>query len=213
MRDAGIQPLACIVGEPTSMVPAIAHKGVYRYKCCVRGKEAHSSLTPQVGQCHRDGGARGRQGARHGGRLRARGAALRRLRRAVLDRQRGPVPRRHRRQRGAARRRVPLRIPRPAHRRRKGDAGQVVSYARTLEPAMQKVAPDDGLPLRDHLRDPQLPGLGAGRRHPLAQRLASEPAPRWWPSAPKPASSRTPASAPWSAAPAASCRRTSPTNS
>ena len=47
MREAGIQPLACIVGEPTSMVPAIAHKGVYRYKCCVRGKEAHSSLTPQ----------------------------------------------------------------------------------------------------------------------------------------------------------------------
>jgi acetylornithine deacetylase/succinyl-diaminopimelate desuccinylase-like protein len=47
MRDAGIRPLACIVGEPTSMVPAIAHKGVYRYKCCVRGKEAHSSLTPQ----------------------------------------------------------------------------------------------------------------------------------------------------------------------
>jgi acetylornithine deacetylase len=47
MRDAGIRPVACIVGEPTSMVPAIAHKGVYRYKCCVRGKEAHSSLTPQ----------------------------------------------------------------------------------------------------------------------------------------------------------------------
>ena len=47
MRDAGISPLACIVGEPTSMVPAIAHKGVYRYRCCVRGKEAHSSLTPQ----------------------------------------------------------------------------------------------------------------------------------------------------------------------
>lgn len=46
LRDQGIQPLACIVGEPTSMVPAIAHKGVYRYKCCVRGKEAHSSLTP-----------------------------------------------------------------------------------------------------------------------------------------------------------------------
>ena len=46
LRDAGIKPLACIVGEPTSMVPAIAHKGVYRYKCCVRGKEAHSSLTP-----------------------------------------------------------------------------------------------------------------------------------------------------------------------
>lgn len=47
LRDAGITPLACIVGEPTEMVPAIAHKGVHRYKCCVRGKEAHSSLTPQ----------------------------------------------------------------------------------------------------------------------------------------------------------------------
>jgi acetylornithine deacetylase len=46
MRDAGVKPLACIVGEPTSMIPAIAHKGVYRWRCCVRGKEAHSSLTP-----------------------------------------------------------------------------------------------------------------------------------------------------------------------
>lgn len=46
LRQAQIRPLACIVGEPTSMVPAIAHKGVYRYKCRVRGKEAHSSLTP-----------------------------------------------------------------------------------------------------------------------------------------------------------------------
>lgn len=46
LREANIRPLACIVGEPTSMVPAIAHKGVYRYRCCVRGKEAHSSLTP-----------------------------------------------------------------------------------------------------------------------------------------------------------------------
>lgn len=47
MREAGVRPLACIIGEPTGMVPAIAHKGVYRYRCCVRGKEAHSSLTPQ----------------------------------------------------------------------------------------------------------------------------------------------------------------------
>ncbi len=47
MKAAGASPLACIIGEPTQMVPAIAHKGVYRYRCCVRGKEAHSSLTPQ----------------------------------------------------------------------------------------------------------------------------------------------------------------------
>jgi acetylornithine deacetylase len=46
MKDAHVNPIACIVGEPTLMIPAIAHKGVYRYKCCVRGKAAHSSLTP-----------------------------------------------------------------------------------------------------------------------------------------------------------------------
>lgn len=45
MKEAGIAPVACIVGEPTHMVPAIAHKGVYRYCCRVRGKAAHSSLT------------------------------------------------------------------------------------------------------------------------------------------------------------------------
>jgi acetylornithine deacetylase len=47
MRDAGVAPLACIVGEPTGMIPALAHKGVYRWRCCVRGHAAHSSLTPQ----------------------------------------------------------------------------------------------------------------------------------------------------------------------
>jgi acetylornithine deacetylase len=41
-------PRLCIVGEPTSMVPAIAHKGVHRWRCCVRGKAAHSSLTPSA---------------------------------------------------------------------------------------------------------------------------------------------------------------------
>jgi len=47
LREAGVRPQACLIGEPTGMLPAIAHKGVYRYRCCVRGKEAHSSLTPQ----------------------------------------------------------------------------------------------------------------------------------------------------------------------
>jgi len=47
MRERGVLPLACIVGEPTGMVPALAHKGVYRWRCCVKGKAAHSSLTPQ----------------------------------------------------------------------------------------------------------------------------------------------------------------------
>ncbi len=48
LHDAGIAPAICIVGEPTDMVPAIAHKGVHRWRCCVRGKAAHSSLTPMA---------------------------------------------------------------------------------------------------------------------------------------------------------------------
>jgi acetylornithine deacetylase len=48
LRDARIAPRLCIVGEPTGMVPAIAHKGVYRWRCCVKGKPAHSSLTPKA---------------------------------------------------------------------------------------------------------------------------------------------------------------------
>lgn len=48
LADAGVTPKLCIVGEPTAMVPAIAHKGVHRWRCCVRGKAAHSSLTPQA---------------------------------------------------------------------------------------------------------------------------------------------------------------------
>lgn len=43
----GITAAGCIVGEPTNMRPVIANKGVRSFRCCVRGKEAHSSLTPQ----------------------------------------------------------------------------------------------------------------------------------------------------------------------
>jgi len=47
LRAHGVRPRVCIVGEPTGMIPALAHKGVYRSRCCVRGHAAHSSLTPQ----------------------------------------------------------------------------------------------------------------------------------------------------------------------
>lgn len=47
LKDAGLAPRWCLVGEPTGMVPAVAHKGVYRWRCCIKGKPAHSSLTPQ----------------------------------------------------------------------------------------------------------------------------------------------------------------------
>jgi acetylornithine deacetylase len=46
MQASGLAPTHCIVGEPTAMVPAVAHKGVHRWRCCIRGKAAHSSLTP-----------------------------------------------------------------------------------------------------------------------------------------------------------------------
>lgn len=48
LKDAGLAPRHCLVGEPTGMVPAVAHKGVYRWRCCIKGKPAHSSLTPQA---------------------------------------------------------------------------------------------------------------------------------------------------------------------
>jgi acetylornithine deacetylase len=47
LRKRGVAPDGCIVGEPTSMRPIIAHKGINTYNCCVRGVAAHSSLTPQ----------------------------------------------------------------------------------------------------------------------------------------------------------------------
>ena len=48
LREADLAPRLCIVGEPTGMVPATAHKGVYRWRCCIKGKPAHSSLRPRA---------------------------------------------------------------------------------------------------------------------------------------------------------------------
>jgi acetylornithine deacetylase len=43
LDEIGLKPAGCIVGEPTSMQPIIAHKGTHRFRCRVRGREAHSS--------------------------------------------------------------------------------------------------------------------------------------------------------------------------
>jgi acetylornithine deacetylase len=43
LEEHGIKPAGCVVGEPTSMQPIIAHKGMNRFRCTVRGREAHSS--------------------------------------------------------------------------------------------------------------------------------------------------------------------------
>jgi len=43
LQENAIRPAGCIVGEPTSMQPIIAHKGTHRFRCSVHGREAHSS--------------------------------------------------------------------------------------------------------------------------------------------------------------------------
>lgn len=43
LEENSIRPAGCVVGEPTSMQPIVAHKGTHRFRCCVHGREAHSS--------------------------------------------------------------------------------------------------------------------------------------------------------------------------
>lgn len=44
LHAQGIRPAACLVGEPTQMSVVTGHKGRRELRCCVRGREAHSSL-------------------------------------------------------------------------------------------------------------------------------------------------------------------------
>ena len=46
LADRGVRPAGCIIGEPTDMQAIVAHKGKRDFCCRVRGREAHSSLTP-----------------------------------------------------------------------------------------------------------------------------------------------------------------------
>jgi len=46
LADQGVRPAGCIIGEPTDMRAIVAHKGKRDYCCTLRGREAHSSLTP-----------------------------------------------------------------------------------------------------------------------------------------------------------------------
>ncbi|MQR01937.1 acetylornithine deacetylase [Glaciimonas soli] len=45
LQELNLKAAGCIVGEPTSMQPIIAHKGTHRFRCCITGREAHSSYT------------------------------------------------------------------------------------------------------------------------------------------------------------------------
>ncbi len=47
LKERGIRPEGCVVGEPTNMQVVVAHKGINVFTCRVHGRSAHSSLTPQ----------------------------------------------------------------------------------------------------------------------------------------------------------------------
>jgi len=47
IADLPVRPKGCIIGEPTLMQVAIAHKGKKSVRAHVHGKECHSSLAPQ----------------------------------------------------------------------------------------------------------------------------------------------------------------------
>ncbi|MFL6695446.1 MAG: acetylornithine deacetylase [Ramlibacter sp.] len=174
MKEQAIKPLACIIGEPTLMIPAIAHKGVYRYKCCVRGKEAHSSLTPQSVNAIE-------MAARLAGKLRdmADGFERDEPRHAGFDVpfSTASVGQFH----GGIADNV---VPRDAEFRYEfrdlptADAramqARMEAHARELEPAMKKVAPDAGFRFETICEIPSFLGSAEDPVTRLAQRLAGE---------------------------------------
>ena len=174
LRDAGIRPVACIVGEPTSMVPAIAHKGVYRYRCCVRGKEAHSSLTPQsvnaiemaarvIGRVRDMAERFEREEPRYEGfDVPFSTASVGQFHGGIAD---NVVPR-------DAEFRYEFRDLPTADAR--AMQAQVVDYARSLEPAMQKVAPGTGFSFDTICEIPSFLGSEQDDVTRLALRLAGE---------------------------------------
>ncbi|MDE2606429.1 MAG: acetylornithine deacetylase [Burkholderiales bacterium] len=175
MKDAGIRPLACIVGEPTDMVPAIAHKGVYRFRCCVRGKEAHSSLTPLsvnaiemaarvVGRVRDLAETFEREEPRYAGfDVPFSTASVGQFHGGIAD---NVVPR-------DAEFRYEFRDLPTADAR--AMQAQVEAYARSLEPAMQKVAPGTGFRFETICEVPSFLGSAEDDVTKLAQRLAGEP--------------------------------------
>ena len=174
MRDAGVKPLACIVGEPTSMVPAIAHKGVYRYRCCVRGKEAHSSLTPQsvnaiemaarvIGKLRDMAEGFERSEPRYEGfDVPFSTASVGQFHGGIAD---NVVPR-------DAEFRYEFRDLPTADARAMQE--EVLAHARALEPAMKQVAPDAGFRFETICEIPSFLGSAEGSVTRLAQRLSGE---------------------------------------
>ena len=172
LREAGISPAICIVGEPTDMVPAIAHKGVHRWRCCVRGKAAHSSLTPMAVNAVEAAARLVAHIAGIGDELRTRGprqsgydvpystSAVCRIEGGIAD---NVVP-------------EECRVHYEFRDLPGSDAGvwqkRVLDYAATLEPAMQAVAPSSGFSFESFASMPAFQARPDEAAVRLAQRLA-----------------------------------------
>jgi acetylornithine deacetylase len=156
------------------MVPAIAHKGVYRYRCCVRGKEAHSSLTPQsvnaiemaarvVGKVRDMAEGFERSEPRYEGfDVPFSTASVGQFHGGIAD---NVVPR-------DAEFRYEFRDLPTADAKKMQD--EVVSYAGSLEASMKKVAPDAGFRFETICEIPSFLGAATDPVTLLAQRLAGE---------------------------------------
>ena len=172
------------------MVPALAHKGVYRWRCCVKGQAAHSSLTPQsvnaievgarvVGKLA-DMAERWRDGPRYEGfDVPYTTGSVGVIEGGIAD---NVVPedcRFHYEFRNL-----------PGSRRRRDAGAKCSAFAAALEPAMRAVAPEAGIRFETIC---EMPAFLARADDP-AVRLARPPGRgrarrRWSPSAPRPACS------------------------
>ena len=164
------RPAAVIVGEPTLMQVADAHKGVATFRTVVTGLEAHSAhpelgasaISAACGNRRRDRPA----GARAGEQARPRRA----LRSRLFDLSRRPDPRRDGAQHSGARMRHRLGVPRPAEPcRRRRRARQVQRFIdETALPRLRRHRPEP-----DHRDD-------HGRRRAGARRPSRARPPRRW---------------------------------
>ena len=195
------------------MVPALAHKGVYRWRCCVKGHAAHSSLTPQAVNAIEVGARVVGKLADMSARWRDQGPRYAGFDVPYSTGSVGVI------EGGIADNVVPedCRFHYEFSNLPGADVAamqrEVRAFAETLEPAMRAVAPEAGIRFETICEMPAFLARADDPAVLLAARLAARPRRRRWsPSAPRPACSSAPASRPSCAARATSPRRIRPTS-
>ena len=210
LRERGIKPLACIVGEPTGMVPALAHMGVYRWRCCIKGHAAHSSLTPQAVNAIEIGARVVGKLADMSERWRHQGPHYEGFDVPYSTGSVGVI------EGGIADNVVPEACRFHYEFRNlpgadvAGMQAEVRAFAETLEPAMCAVAPESGSASRPSAKPRRSWRVPTTWRCSWRGASPTPSGPRWWHSAPRPGCSRRRASRRWCAARGTSLRRTRP---